>query len=314
MIIIPTRVCNTNKCSYCWILKKDFEHNFFNNYQNYDFEEKIKLCCEKNQDYEIRFFWWEPFIKIDIIKQIIIKLNNNKYRFVINTNLSLLNEEDILFLKKFNVKIITSCNWYLSSHIITRNSNKKNTILLYKNIKKIIQEWLICQINIVTTPKSVNKLSENIFFINKILWWKLINLLPVNYTWWDNEAILEFKKQLNIIEKDIKSKKLNIDLINKKINNNIALFNSELVIDSDWKLYPSMVILEKFFDKYKNKILISDFTKDIITFKNELNNYNLTDNEIYELYINKIINNSFSKILENDKQISKIFSDFLMQI
>ena len=60
MIIVPTRVCNTDKCGYCWVLKKDFENKYFENLDINDFSKKLKILTEKSQDFDIRFFWWEP--------------------------------------------------------------------------------------------------------------------------------------------------------------------------------------------------------------------------------------------------------------
>ncbi len=317
MIIIPTRVCNTNKCSYCWVLKKDFKINYFeNNLDLEDFVEKIKIISNKTWDCDIRFFWWEPFLKFDIIKNIIkhLKKQNNNYNFIINTNLSLIKKQYLSFLKENNIKLIISCNWDLYSHSITRNTSKDQTFKLYENIKKIIQNNINYQINIVTTPKIVSRLHKNFTFIYNELWWKIFNLLPVNYNWWDNDSLDEFEKQLNIVKNNIKNNELNIEFINKKVNNNVSLFNSEITIDSDWKVYPSMVIIEKFFEKEKQKILVSDLNNSTTKINDDFIYYEKNNHNIYDQYINKIINNKFKDIIDNDSKSSKIFHNFLIEI
>lgn len=317
MIIIPTRVCNTDKCSYCWILKKDFNKIFFNeNIDLLDFKKKIKLIAKKNNDYELRFFWWEPFLKFKIIKKIITSLQNEKqnYKFIINTNLSLIKNEYLDFLFQNNVKLIISCNWDIFSHFTTRKLEINKIIILYKNIKQIIEKKINYQINIVTTPEIVDRLNKNITFIHEKLWWEIFNLLPVNYNWWDKKSLTEFEKQLDIIEERIKNKKLKITFINKDVQNNVWLFNSEITIDSDWRVYPSMVILEYFFEKEKEKINISDFNKNIEDFSNDFIFYEKENNIIYEKYINKILNKKFESIIDNDVESSRIFSNFLKKI
>lgn len=314
MIIVPTRICNTDKCSYCWVLKKDFENKYFKNLNINDFKEKIKLLSRKTWDYNLRFFWWEPFLKFPTIKEIIKILNKEKYNFTINTNLSLIKEEYIPFLKENNIKLIISCNWDLYSHCLTRNLEKDKTIILYENIKKIVKYWIDYQINIVTTPKIVDRLHKNFNFIYNKLWWKIFNLLPVNYNWWTNKWLEIFKEQLELIEKDIKLNKLKINFINKEISNEVSLFNSEIVIDSDWKVYPSMVILETFFEKEKEKIQITDFNKNITEITSDLKYYEKDNHKIYDNFINKVLNKKFEDIIENDNRSSEIFSDFLKKI
>jgi hypothetical protein len=56
MILVPTRVCNTNKCSYCNVYKKDFDYKYFDNIDYENFCDKIIFLSEKFDDYNIRFF------------------------------------------------------------------------------------------------------------------------------------------------------------------------------------------------------------------------------------------------------------------
>jgi len=316
MIIVPTRVCNTNKCNYCNVYKKDFDYLFFDEINYVDFCDKIVFLSEKNWDNNIRFFWWEPFLKFEIIKNIINELSkkNKKFNFVINTNLSLIRDEYLDYIKENNIKLIISCNWNIKSHTTTRLCDIKSTILLYKNIKQVINHNINYQINILTTPDTVEELYKNFIFLNKKIWINNFNLLPVNYKGWNEFSINIFRQELELIKKDIINKKLNIDFINKNINNNVNLFNSEIVIDSDWNIYPNMVIMEDFFQKYKNKILISNINKKLEDIKNDFDIVDNSSYQIYEIFINKIINNKFDTIIKNDNIVSEIFWDFLKQI
>lgn len=316
MIIVPTRVCNTDNCNYCWVYKKDFQKKYFNNFNIDDFYEKIKILASKSNDYELRFFWWEPMIRFDIIKKIVnyIKEKDSKFKFTINTNLTLLDEEKIDFVKKNNIKLIISCNWKLKNHSETRWISIKETIELYKNIKKITSNNIKNQINIVVNNENSKELVENLEFIEKYLWWKNINLLPVNYNWWNEKWLKEFEISLNILENKIKNKETNIIFINKEINNKVPLFNNEFVIDSDWKVYPNMVILESFFNDEKEKILITNISKNIEIFKSDVNFFDNENNILFNNFINNFLKKTFTNIIENDFKSSEIFHNFLMKI
>lgn len=316
MIIVPTRVCNTDNCNYCWVYKKDFHEKYFNSFDIEDFYEKIKILASKSNDYELRFFWWEPMIRFDIIKKIVnyIKEKDSKFKFTINTNLTLLDEEKIDFVNKNNIKLIISCNWKLKNHSKTRWINIKETIELYKNIKKITSNNIKNQINIVVNNENSKNLVENLEFIEKYLWWKNINLLPVNYNWWNEKWLKEFEISLNNLENKIKNKEINIKFINKEINNKVPLFNNEFVIDSDWKVYPNMVILESFFNDEKEKILITNISKNIEIFKSDVNFFDNENNILFNNFINNFLKKTFTNIIENDFKSSEIFHNFLMKI
>lgn len=316
MIIVPTRVCNTDNCNYCWVYKKDFHEKYFNSFDIEDFYEKIKILALKSNDYELRFFWWEPMIRFDIIKKIVnyIKEKDSKFKFTINTNLTLLDEEKIDFVNENNIKLIISCNWKLKNHSETRWISIKETIELYKNIKKITSNNIKNQINIVVNNENSKDLVENLEFIEKYLWWKNINLLPVNYNWWNEKWLKEFEISLNNLENKIKNKETNIIFINKEINNKVPLFNNEFVIDSDWKVYPNMVILESFFNYEKEKILITNISKNIEIFKSDVNFFDNENNILFNNFINNFLKKTFTNIIENDFKSSEIFHNFLMKI
>lgn len=318
MIIVPTRVCNTNKCNYCGVYKKDFDKLFFSDFGLSDFFDKISLISEKTNDYELRFFWWEPFIKFDIIEKIISYFNEKTkdYNFTINTNLSLINEKQIKFIKENNIKLIISCNWDVETHSKTRWISKLETFKLYENIKKITKNHINHQINIVVNSENAKILAENILFIENDLWVKNINLLPVNYNknWWNENWLRDLEYSFEKIYNNLKSNKSKIHFINKGISNDVALFNSEIVIDSDWKIYPSMVILEAFFLDEKDKILISDLDKSIDKIVDDFENYSNENNKIYSFFINKVLKSKFPVIMENDNKASSLFHTFLEKI
>lgn len=316
MIIVPTRVCNTNNCNYCGVYKKDFEIKYFLDFSLDDFFEKIEILSKKSNDYELRFFGWEPMLKFDKIKEIINFINSksNKYNFTINTNGSLIDKEKINFLKENNIKLIISCNWKMEDHIKTRWISVIQTLKLYKNIKLITSNKLNHQINIVVNNETAKNLVENIDFLEKFLKVKNINLLPINYNGWSEEWLKNLEKSFEELSKKMNNKEIKINFINKNVNNEVPLFNSEFVIDSDGKVYPSMVILESFFENEKKKILISDMKKNKDDFSSDLQFYDNEYNTIYSKFINDFLEKKFSNIIKNDYKSSKLFDIFLKTI
>lgn len=316
MIIVPTRICNTDTCNYCWVYKKDFEVNYFKDFLVEDFFEKLELISEKTWDYDLRFFWWEPMLKFSVIKKIIsyIQTKSNKYHFIINTNLTLIDEEKIKFIQENNIKLIISCNWKLKTHSKMRGISIKQTLHLYKNIKLITSHNIDHQINIVVDNESAREVVENIDFIEKYLWAKHVNLLPVNYNWWTNEGLKSLEESFKNLTKKMNNKEISIHFINKDIRNDVPLFNSEFVIDSDGNVYPNMVILETFFAEEKKKILITHLSKTKENIQKDLHFYDDEYNEIYSQYINNFLLRNFKDIIKNDYQSSEIFHNFLNTI
>lgn len=316
MIIVPTRVCNTDTCNYCWVLKKDFEIKYFQDFSCSDFYEKAKLLSEKTNDFELRFFGWEPMLKFETIKKIIeyFHQNDSRFHFTINTNLTLIDEEKINFILKYDIKLIISCNGKILDHSTSRGISIKKTLDLYKNIKKITSKKIRHQINIVVDNNTASKIYENLEFIDQYLWATYINLLPVNYNGWTQIWLNNFKTWLKIVSEKLKNKELNIRFINKEIHNEVALFNSEFVIDSDGNVYASMVILETFFQDEKSKILITQLQKEENEIIKDLLFYDNEYNSIYSQYINTVLQKKFWEILKNDYQSSEIFHQFLLTI
>ncbi len=121
MIIVPTRVCNSNQCDYCSVLKEDQGKLYFKEgFQIEDFIERLVYLRTITGENEIRFFGGEPFLALSRIEEIVRRTTPLGFRTVINTNLSLFKKEHIEFLRQYQIKLIVSCNGDLLSHCPTR--------------------------------------------------------------------------------------------------------------------------------------------------------------------------------------------------
>ncbi len=96
--------------------------------------------------------------------------------------------------------------------------------------------------------------------------------------------------------------------------NAVNLFVSEIVIDSDGGVYPSMVVLETFFREEKSDILMSDFSRGMEIFQKDLAHWSGDLHEIYSAFITKTLRAKFGDLLDHDNEASHIFADFLENI
>ena len=124
-MIVTTLRCNSN-CSYCQVSRKDLTDKSYD--LNRATSKKIveKIFESPSPFIKIEFQGGEPLLNFDIIKYIIelAELKNifkkRNLEFVICTNLSLINEKMLKFLKGHNVCISTSIDGPKDLHIKNR--------------------------------------------------------------------------------------------------------------------------------------------------------------------------------------------------
>ncbi|EKE28971.1 MAG: hypothetical protein ACD_2C00258G0011 [uncultured bacterium (gcode 4)] len=314
MVIVLTRRCNSN-CWYCGVHKKDSFGFFSSWFQIDDFLDKIELLSNFNWDREMRFFWWEPYLERTLLESMISAAISRglSFKYAINSNWKLLDDDALDFIENNRVKIILSCNWALPSHILTRWWIEPSALKLYDTISKICSRDIDYQINFAVLPATVEKMIENIRFLYW-LWVRNLNILVWLYIWWTEEGIGVLKEKFNELSGLLKTEFSWLAFANHSFSGQIPLFNSEAVIDSDGVAYPNMVILEDFFKEHKDRIRIADFKEDKIRFIQELENADGEYFRICESFIKKIIDNKFGKITKVDYTANEALSDFFKKI
>jgi len=265
---VLTRKCYPCGCKYCNVLKTDFNNfwnKIFNDKQYLDFIlKKLVKFLNKNNYKSIRFFWWEVFLEKEILVYIIWKLREFWFNwdFIVNTNLHLFEENDLLWIKNYNVKIITSLNWFEALHCKTRWVSKKDYLKLLDSIYFLIKNNVYLQINVVLFSYEKDYI-EKIKYILKFKANK-INLLPLMYSNLFNEYNMwEFLSKIEklfiwIKENNLQKRFLNFDLVKENISSSFPLVTDELVLDSDGKIYISMIVLENFAYQYKDLLFFAD--------------------------------------------------------
>lgn len=185
---------------------------------------------------------------------------------IVNTNLHLFEKSDIDWIKKYNINIITSLNWFSDLHCKTRWIKEKDYKSLLENIKFLLKNNVNMQINTVLFPYEEDFIKK----IKFILDFKptKINLLPLMYSNLINASNMgSFLDKIEKLFIWIKKNKLynnflNFTFIEEDDSSSFPLVTDELVLDSDWNIYVSMLVLEKFIFSKKD-ILYLDNIKNI---------------------------------------------------
>jgi len=314
--IILTRKCCPCGCNYCNVFKHEinnfFEDNFKYNEYSDNIIKDIIFFTKKNNIDSIRFFWGEVFLKKDILKNFVYKLREFwfKKNIYVNTNLHLFEKKDINWIIENNIQLITSLNWKQYIHTKTRGISWKDFKKLIENINYIISHKIKLQINMVLFPYD-NDMIDN---LNYVLWFKSykINLLPLMYSsLLKDDIIWSFIKKLDnlgsfIHRNKLQSYFLNFDLLYADKKEVLPLLDEDYILDSDGWLYYGMLILETFFNNYKDLLRICN-CKNINSIDFDKNNYKILVKKIFiKLYETNIS-------IYNSIKVSNKFTDILLK-
>lgn len=241
IILNLTTKCNY-KCSYCDIHKTNEEIDDSKLDEIYNF---IKTNY-KYIDW-IKFFWWEPILKFDIIKKIINYSEKYIWRkFTIVTNASILNDEIWIYLYKYFDKIFFS--------IDSENKFEYEKIFNFSN-KHNLKKKLYFNL-------MINPWEENISYIqfNNLLKYGFnnFNILPVYYTKnWNKDNLINLSLNVKkIIDESMINKSIKLYWFNENKGYNSSLINENLFIDTDIKLYYSDLVSLNLWRKLKDYMFL----------------------------------------------------------
>lgn len=248
-----TEQCNL-RCDYCYL---DFKNKSLD-----ILEAKNIIDFLLSQDWNnkiISFFWWEPLLEFDILKELVeysnlksLELSKNIF-YKIATNWLLFNKEILDFLKKNNFEIHLSINWTKYIHNKTRDnsfSKIEEKISLFNDYENIV-------VLMVIFPNHIFSLEESIKQI-KTFWFSKLSFEI--YLW--NKYNREMKDYKNLETEISRLKNLSyfddIELLN--LSNNSEKY---LDISTDWKVNDNSLEFfenkidftpKKEFDKIINKL------------------------------------------------------------
>lgn len=300
LIYIITYDCNF-RCKYCDVNKKKDSISF----------EVMKKSLEFINDFNIdkvKFFWWEPLLYKDKISYLVSNFpKKEKTSFYLTTNSTLIDEEFVAFSKKANINFTFSIDW-------DDKTNNENRIFWdWSNVSKIIIKNTkaysdIVRINQVITSKNAKYFFENFKFIYG-LWVRKFNFLPEYYSPWTKAWLLDLQKWFDKIN-NFYNEWNTFQIVNLDNYSDLSFFNFWIVIDTDWSIYGTNLILSWKFEKYKKILKIWDVKKWI-----EINIFDSENSVLYIEKINKIIDKEYKKdVINSVKYIDLILNNFCTKI
>ncbi len=160
--VMLTDACNMN-CEYCYMIKKDRTPIFMNKETADKVISKIKELSSKVNLYRIYFYGGEPFLNKKIMFYIAEKLSNSNIKFFVNTNGTLITDDDIKLLKKFDfhVSISLDGNVYL-------NSKRGETYKVISTIARLKDAGVGVGISCTITDENYLHLKEIVKFFHDI--------------------------------------------------------------------------------------------------------------------------------------------------
>lgn len=249
LVFMLTYNCNL-RCKYCDIRKRADDMSFEIVKKSIDFFTINDLHVES-----VRFFWWEPLLKKNIISEFVRGFQDNQIcnRFFLTTNGILLDDTILSFLRENNFDLNVSIDWEditMQENRCTENWNSPY-VIIYGNAEKCIDfSW----INQVITPQKSKELYKNFLFLYD-MWVRKFNFLPEYFCEWSKDSL----KNLYIWFNQIVHFVLNwhpISIKNDWKNDASQLFLFGLVVDTNGDIYGTRLILSSVFEKYKQILKI----------------------------------------------------------
>lgn len=243
-----TKFCNA-ECKYCFTNAVHYNSEITNEELNIDEISNFLNELVENDVYKVSIGGGEPFLK-NLVE--IINRTNDKMKFSITTNGSILNDKFIkMFIKNRNIKMTISIDSVDNdkSNMIRKNIDVNKVL---KNIKKLCEhEEIRERLSIRTTISVINY--KDIYDIIKFCEDNKIKNLKVNSTnefgraKENKDLILPFKEFMDLLEKlviycDQNTKGVNVELpvekYLKKINRKCLCGTTSLYINWYGDVYP----------------------------------------------------------------------------
>lgn len=150
-----TDLCN-HRCIHCYNLDSEVK-----NRPNRKVEDETVLACAQklidNNIFGIVITGGEPMLKKELTKKIIRLFRDNKIRVSLNSNLTLLDDDLITFLKEQKVSVLTSCP---SGNSLSYKNlvGADNFAYFETNIKKLVVSGVKFSVNMVITKDNLQEI------------------------------------------------------------------------------------------------------------------------------------------------------------
>lgn len=297
-----TNNCNLN-CRYCYITKNKNDLDFLTSKKIVD---TLLTTANKNNFDQIliTFSGGEPLLKLSLIKQIITyttKQKTIKINYRILTNGTLINNEIINLIKKYNIDIRISLDGIKKYNDRNRYYHNKqgsyNDVI--KNIIFLKDNGINPTINVVITKQNIdglNKITKKLIELNlpfKYSLEKSNNNIKPETLLIKNKIGRKLKKSLTMIKKVYKKQKFNANFavdnlsFNNNTNQNCAIGRNTIAINENGEIALCAMSFNQTVDNIQN-------TKDIIekTKNNPISQFKITKlNDCQNCLWAKVCNN-----------------------
>lgn len=160
-----TSLCN-HRCIHCYNLDSNEENRPIQQVS----DETVIACAQKlieSKIFGVIITGGEPLIKKELTKRVITLFFNNGINVSLNSNITLLDDNFIDFLKHIKVNVLTSCpsSNPMSYGRMVGIANYKSFEI---NFKKLIEQHINVSVNMVVTKDNINEIRSTANQIKKL--------------------------------------------------------------------------------------------------------------------------------------------------
>lgn len=150
-----TDFCN-HRCIHCYNLDSEIKNRPMRKVD----DDTVLACAQKlidNKIFSVIVTGGEPLLKKNLTKKIIRLLKENKTQVSLNSNITLADDDFIVFLKEQNVGVLTSCPSGVANSF-SRLVGIDNYVFFETNIKKLVAAGVRFTVNMVVTKDNLHEI------------------------------------------------------------------------------------------------------------------------------------------------------------
>lgn len=148
--------CCNHRCIHCYNLDSAVENRPMRKVS----DETVLACAQKlidNQVFGVIITGGEPLLKKELTKKVIRLLKGNKTRVSLNSNLTLVDDDFIQFLKEQKVGVLTSCPSG-NADSFSKLVGTDNYAVFETNIRKLVAAGIHFTVNMVVTKGNLHEI------------------------------------------------------------------------------------------------------------------------------------------------------------
>jgi radical SAM protein with 4Fe4S-binding SPASM domain len=149
-----TDFCN-HRCIHCYNLDSEIRNRPVRKID----DDTVLACAQKlidNKIFSVIVTGGEPLVKKELTKKVICLLRENQTRVSLNSNITLLDDDFIIFLKEQKVGVLTSCPSGMASSF-SRLVGVDNYTVFEDKIKKLVAAGVHFSVNMVVTKENLHE-------------------------------------------------------------------------------------------------------------------------------------------------------------